>query len=99
MPALIVDKYVEIPSTSKRLTANGLVWLGEGIDWTGLTNLNSQLTINGALLLPETASVDRGLLGKIVVNHTPENVEVLDLITTNDYPRSVQVMSWNRLDE
>jgi hypothetical protein len=92
MPALVIDKSLEVLNSNQSLTVNGAVYAAAGIASGGGTNTGSQLTINGGLL------VNTGLV-------TPPSGTTLNVTynsalafapALSSVPNAVQLVSWSQ---
>jgi len=94
-PALVVDQGLNINKIQLRVIANGIVWTGSGPRWSALSSSGSQLTINGALMMPAGASLGITTNGTMTVHYQPESMNVPDLRVTPQPATSVKILSWN----
>ena len=95
-PALLCDRDLNMYRTAVGLKADGVVWVGRHITWTGPVNTGSTMEINGALLMPAGSVIGTPLIGgAIVIVYASANVNVPDLKRTPQPGNSVKVLTWN----
>jgi hypothetical protein len=97
-PALVVDNSLEMSGIGSTMTANGVVWLGQGMSAdTTTTTLSSVFTVNGALLLNSAGFVMPGSGGvpyTALVTYNAAKAAAAGLTTSVGTPQQVQVVSW-----
>jgi len=95
LPALMVEKEINVNGLNARLTANGLVWTEKGVLF-GSATPGSGVTINGAAIFGTTAKIQNYTsFGGVVIVYTPNLVNVTDFSTIGATPKCVRVASWN----
>jgi hypothetical protein len=92
MPALVIDKSLEVKSTNQSLTVNGAVYAGSGIATGGGTNTGCQLVINGGLMI-NSGSITPPSGTTLNVTYDAANVSAPALSST---PNAVQLVSWSQ---
>jgi hypothetical protein len=98
-PALVVDNSLEMSGVGSGLTANGVVWLGQGMssDPNALT-MASLLTVSGALLMNSAGFVTP--VGGTVPPYTAQvtynalTASASGLTSAVGTPQQIQVVSW-----
>lgn len=91
MPAMVVERDVNVAGIGCVLTVNGLAYIGGGMK-TGA--LMSRTTINGSLLAAGDEPVDEGYKGKLTINYDASKVNLPDFSTANAVTVGVRVLSW-----
>jgi len=98
-PAMIVDNSLEMSGVGTGLTANGVVWLGQGMssDPNTLT-MASLFTVNGALLMNSAGFVTPvgGTLPPytVQVTYNAQTASAAGLTSAVGTPQQIQVVSW-----
>ncbi len=95
-PALIVGGEIDVHKPEKSLIVDGLVWSSRGIRYRPGAGNSSSITINGALMSPTVDAIKSG--GTTTINYVAANVKMIDLTSSEDYPRSMKMLHWNRLE-
>jgi type II secretory pathway pseudopilin PulG len=97
-PALVVDNSLEMSGVASTMTANGTVWLGQGMTAnTHATTLAAVFTVNGALLMNTGGFVMPGsgaVLYTALVNYNAATSPAAALTSSIGTPQQVQVVSW-----
>jgi hypothetical protein len=95
MPALMVDKEINVSGLNARLLATGLVWSNNGVTFGG-TTIGSGVTITGAAIFGSNALIKNSTgFGSVTIAYTPANVNVTDFSTVGAVPQRIRVASWN----
>ena len=98
MPALIVEKDVNMYRTNNTLDVNGVAWVGRNITWTTLlgTSTGTTLRVTGSLLMPAGSLFNApGALGGAALKYDATKTNVPGLDTAPQPGKSVTVLSWN----
>lgn len=98
MPALLVERDVNMYRTNNTLDVNGVAWIGRNITWTPVlgTSTGTSLRVNGALLMPAGSLINApGALGGIALKHVPAKTDVPLLSRVPQPGKAVTVLSWN----
>ena len=95
LPALMVEKEINVSGFNARLQATGLVWANNGVTFGG-TTLGSGVTITGAAIFGSNALIKNSTsFGGVSVVYTPAMVNVTDFSTVGAIPQRIRVASWN----
>lgn len=94
-PALVVDRELKFNKRPITVTADGIVWTGSGLRWLSFNSSGSQLTINGALMMPAGATLEPTYSGLLKVNYHAPAMNVPDLRVTPQAATAVKIISWN----
>ncbi|MCC7351869.1 MAG: hypothetical protein IT446_15015 [Phycisphaerales bacterium] len=95
LPALMVDKEINVSGLNARLLATGLVWANNGVTFGG-TTLGSGVTITGAAIFGSNALIKNSTsFGGVSILYTPAMVNVTDFSTVGAVPQRIRVVSWN----
>jgi hypothetical protein len=92
MPALVVDKSLEVKSSHQSMTVNGVVYAGAGLASAGGPNTGSILTINGGLMV-NSGSITPPTGTTLVINYALGNASAPAL---SSVPNAVQLISWSQ---
>jgi hypothetical protein len=96
-PALIIEKDLSMYRTAVSLEADGSVFVGRNIVWTGPSNTGSTLKIDGALLMPAGSVVNAPFSGGLqTIAYTAGQSDVSDLHKTRQPGKNVKILSWNQ---
>jgi len=98
MPALIVERDVNMYRTNNTLDVNGVAWVGRNITWTPLlgTSTGTTLRVTGALLMPAGSLINApGALGGVALKYDAAKASVPSLGTAPQPGKSVTVLAWN----
>jgi len=98
MPALIVEKDVNMYRTNNTIDVNGVAWIGRNITWTPLlgSSTGTTLRVTGALLMPAGSLINApGLLGGAAIRYDATKTGVPSLSTAPQPGKSVTVLGWN----
>jgi len=91
MPALVIDKSLEVKNADESLTVNGAVYAATGLAGVGASNAGCNLTINGGLMVNSN-------------NVTPPSGTTLNVTYSSTYasspalsssPNAVQLVAWS----
>jgi hypothetical protein len=97
-PALVVDNTLQMSGIGSAMTANGVVWLGQGMSADSLhLTMASVLTVNGALLM-NSAGFTMPSGGSVPytaqVTYNALTTSAAGLTSAVGTPQQVQVVSW-----
>jgi hypothetical protein len=97
-PAMVVDNSVTMSGVGSTMTANGVVWLGQGMAAnTHATTLSCVFTVNGALLMNSAGFVMPGTGSAAytaLVTYNALTAAAAGLTSSIGTPQQVQVVSW-----
>jgi hypothetical protein len=93
-PGLVVDNTVTMNSTNSQLTVNGLMYAGAGVIRSGTDNTGSNLTVNGALMVPGSSAIATNYNGHVTLNYNAQNASVPTFSTQMQVPTNISVQSW-----
>ena len=95
MPALIVGQNLQINGNNRVVRLDGLTWIGSGIS-SAMGSINgTDIQIYGALMFGGSAPVlDSRVGGTLVINFTPDNLNVPNLCNQYRYPVSARILSY-----
>jgi hypothetical protein len=98
MPALVVEKDVNMYRTNNTLDVNGVAWVGRNITWTTLlgSSTGTTLRVTGSLLMPAGSMINApGLLGGAALKYDATKANAPLLSTATQPGKSVTVLAWN----
>jgi hypothetical protein len=98
MPALLIERDLNMYRTNAVLVANGAVWVGRNVTWTTMLGLSTGTSgrVNGALLMPAGSAIAApGVGGTLTLKYVAANVDVPLLNRLAQPGESVSVLSWN----
>jgi hypothetical protein len=91
LPALICDNEIEMYSSGRTLTINGLAWVNSGIKGQFVTTTDS-LIINGALYT--NSNINSTYTGSLTLNYDATRLSLSDFSSGCQMPKNVKVLSW-----
>jgi hypothetical protein len=91
LPALIVNNEIEMYSSGRTLTINGLAWVGSGIKGQFITTTDSVI-VNGALYT--NGNIDSTYTGAVTLNYDATRLSLPDFTSGCQMPKNVKVLSW-----
>jgi hypothetical protein len=91
MPAMVIDKSLEVKNASATATINGAVYASTGVAAGGVINTGSQITINGGLM-ENSGAITPPVGATITINYSPTYAAAPALSST---PNAVQLVSWS----
>lgn len=94
MPGLIVENDVTFNGSRRKLTVNGLSWIGGKLTRDGITS-NNEITFNGAVQFGSSGAVDSALSATVKINYDRAKAAAVDFTpNSNTTPFGLRLTSF-----